>query len=347
ERKTRREASAATDSDDELTALERSRPGASSDAPARRETQRQLFLRALAFLAQFLLELGRRALRCVERAALRYVALVDRLMGRIVRGRGRRARLLAIVGLQLLALVAPLQLLRMQLGGSGSPHITGDRELSEVHIRPHILVERRDPTPAETKRRAFLRAGGDGLQTDDTSRHCENTVQGVAFVTDSMGYVCSRAQQDKSKRGCCNESDTTLPRIKQFACDECDASPPHCCAVFEHCVSCCMHPLNENLRREFLTHADPTHPVYGDASSLTVFRYCKFRCRTSSASVQHQNSYRSHRAFCYGIHRPLKVLPTVNSDGLADDWSGGGGGGSGLTLEEGAPLELDPFYVSE
>lgn len=121
ERKTRREAAAATDSDEELTALERRRPLSSADAPARRETQRQLlFLRALAFFAQLLLELGRRALRFVERAALRYIALVDRLMGRLVRGRGRRARLLAIIGLQLLALVAPLQLLRMQFGSSGA-----------------------------------------------------------------------------------------------------------------------------------------------------------------------------------------------------------------------------------
>lgn len=135
-----------------------------------------------------------------------------------------------------------------------------------------------------------------------------------------VGFVCSRSQQDKTKRGCCNESDTTLPRVKQFSCDKCDTNPPHCCEVFEHCVSCCMHPLNvrivscsvytlcslsilnfrltsvmlpqENIRREYLTHADPSHPVYGDTNTLTVFRYCKFRCRTSSASVQHQNSYR-------------------------------------------------------
>ncbi len=47
-----------------------------------------------------------------------------------------------------------------------------------------------------------------------------------------------------------------------------------------------------NLRREFLMHADASHPVYRDPSEITVFQYCKFRCRTSSASLQSQNSYR-------------------------------------------------------
>lgn len=62
------------------------------------------------------------------------------------------------------------------------------RELSEEKIRPHILVDRRETqVPQETKRRAFLRAGGDGLQTDDTVTSCENTVQGVDILTDSMG----------------------------------------------------------------------------------------------------------------------------------------------------------------
>lgn len=58
------------------------------------------------------------------------------------------------------------------------------------------------------------------------------------------GYVCARAQMDSARPGCCNETDASLPRIKQFTCDACDTNPPHCCDVYEHCVSCCMHPLN-------------------------------------------------------------------------------------------------------
>lgn len=63
---------------------------------------------------------------------------------------------------------------------------TSTRELSEEKIRPYILIDRLE-TPQETKRRAFLRAGGDGLQTDDTALNCENTVQGIDILTDSMG----------------------------------------------------------------------------------------------------------------------------------------------------------------
>lgn len=233
ERKGRREATAAAESDEELAALERRRPASetpsaspSSSSSSRRESQsrRQLFLRALAFLAQLLLELGRRALRCVERTAPRYVALGDRLLVRAARGRSR-ARRLALALLLLLALAAPLQLFRMQFGsGGGGADVAcvpllllltislskdkdadatvrecgGDdssgRGLSEARIRPHIIVDRHEasapsPVPLETKRRAFLRAGGDGLQTDDTSLSCENTVQGVAFVTDSLGVA--------------------------------------------------------------------------------------------------------------------------------------------------------------
>jgi hypothetical protein len=61
------------------------------------------------------------------------------------------------------------------------------RELNEHKIRPHIIVDRLTLDPEETKRRAFLRAGGDRLQTDDTLLRCENTVQGVHILTDSMG----------------------------------------------------------------------------------------------------------------------------------------------------------------
>lgn len=51
-----------------------------------------------------------------------------------------------------------------------------------------IMVERlKEPTP--TRRQARLRDGGDGLQVDDTKTRCDNTVQGVHLVTDSMGTL--------------------------------------------------------------------------------------------------------------------------------------------------------------
>jgi hypothetical protein len=116
-------------------------------------------------------------------------------------------------------------------------------ELTEERIRPVIIVEHiEEPTP--TRKQALLRDGGDGLRSDNVDVACANTRQGATLLTDATGHVCSRRQLDRARRGCCNETDTSLPRIKQFVCDRCDTSPPHCCDIYEHCVSCCMHPLN-------------------------------------------------------------------------------------------------------
>lgn len=75
-------------------------------------------------------------------------------------------------------------------------------------------------------------------------------------------------------------------RARSFLLDGCIAQAVT--RLTTHCVAM----LQTNTRREFLTHAEPAHPIYGDPSSLTVFQYCRARCRSSSASVQHQNSYR-------------------------------------------------------
>lgn len=42
-------------------------------------------------------------------------------------------------------------------------------------------------TPEPGRRQMFLREGGDGLKLDETKSRCENTVQGVRLLTDSMG----------------------------------------------------------------------------------------------------------------------------------------------------------------
>jgi hypothetical protein len=78
--------------------------------------------------------------------------------------------------------------------------------------------------------------------------------------------------------------------------------------------------------------------------------------------------------YCYGVHRPLKVLPTVNSDRLHEEWSVKHCCSSSLTIRSliasiffvytlrpeaaaaeaardqlvpAAQLEYDPFYRSE
>lgn len=231
----------------------------------------------------------------------------------------------------------------LAVGGGADEGVTASaEELTEERIRAHILVERAGEEE-KARRQQLLREGGDGLRADDTAARCDNTAQGPLVVTDAngappyrgdfqlaaahetAGYVCTRRQLDSARPGCCNETDASLPRVSRFTCDACDTEPPHCCDVFEHCVSCCMHPLNVrrpapawklgankpgvygcicyapdqiNTRREFLSHADPAHPVYGDPAALTVFGYCQFRCRSSSASVQHQNSYRRYVCLC-------------------------------------------------
>lgn len=49
------------------------------------------------------------------------------------------------------------------------------------------------------------------------------------------GYVCPRG--DILSSGCCNtDSSSTV----QYACETCKDN--HCCAIYEYCISCCLHP---------------------------------------------------------------------------------------------------------
>lgn len=89
----------------------------------RRESRWQLFATALKFLAQVLVELGRRALRLIERSVPRYIAFVDQLLVQTVRGGGsspagykRRLRL----ALLLLILSVPYLMYRMQRAQYGN-----------------------------------------------------------------------------------------------------------------------------------------------------------------------------------------------------------------------------------
>ncbi|KAF1323051.1 hypothetical protein FI667_g10904, partial [Globisporangium splendens] len=224
----RKEANETTD-DSELASLMRDgeRRRASHEHQRMREARESrwfLFWRALKFLSQVLLEVGRRGLRLIERSVPQYIAFVDRFLVQTIRvglHPMRRGHTLRFVLLLCVLVMIPYMMYRMQRIQYGDNvdimHVVyKTRELNEHKIRPHIIVDRLTLDPEETKRRAFLRAGGDGLQTDDTSQRCENTVQGVHILTDSMGYVCTRSQQDDGKPGCCSETDTSLPRIKQF-----------------------------------------------------------------------------------------------------------------------------------
>ncbi|DBA00318.1 TPA: hypothetical protein N0F65_001513 [Lagenidium giganteum] len=280
----------------------------------RRRRRWRIFMNAIVYASYVFVEIGRRGLRFIERNVPRYIAFVDRCLVHTIRisvHPYKRVDVLRLL-LMLCVLFTIPYIVYTTYRFQTTPNGQIIEQLREEDIHPYIMVER-SPSYEEPPLNN-LRSDGDGLREDDTDTSCQNTIQGVQFLTDSEGYICTRSQQDRHRRGCCNSSSTIPPRPKRFSCERCDTNPPHCCDNFEHCVSCCMHPLNMSIRRDFLTHADPSHPVYSNPSAMTVFEFCKFRCRTSSASVQHQNSYRSHRTYCYGIHKPLRVLASINSD---------------------------------
>lgn len=57
----------------------------------------------------------------------------------------------------------------------------------------------------------------------------------IDFLYFLQGFVCHRV--DQLGTGCCNkESETT----QKYACDTCNKHG--CCAIYEYCVSCCLHP---------------------------------------------------------------------------------------------------------
>ncbi|KAF4316908.1 hypothetical protein BBO99_00008270 [Phytophthora kernoviae] len=184
-----------------------------------RNSRWRQFVVAVMFLSQVFVELGRRGLQCLQRSVPRYVAFVDRWLVQSIRvsvyprKKMSTLRLLLALGVafSLPYIVFTIQKMRFPAGRGAK----GADDLDEEKIRSQIIVDR-DDTLMPGRRQMFLREGGDGLKVDDTKLSCANTVQGVRTLTDSMGHVCTRGQLDKVKPGCCNESDASLPRIKQF-----------------------------------------------------------------------------------------------------------------------------------
>jgi len=132
---------------------------------------------------------------------------------------------------------------------------------------------------------------------------CAQTTTGRDFVTDNAGYLCNRRASDPYTK-CC-------PRIEatRYQCSSC-VSPEgqwnslgegtqDCCATYEVCVSCCMHPSHSEMALEGFRARSLQSPLY-TASSFEVFTYCTIRCRTSSASVFHQNKYKTAVPYCFG-----------------------------------------------
>ncbi|XP_032961042.1 UPF0454 protein C12orf49 homolog isoform X2 [Rhinolophus ferrumequinum] len=110
-------------------------------------------------------------------------------------------------------------------------------------------------------------------------------------------YVCER--KDLLVNGCCN---VNVPGTKQYCCDGCLSNG--CCSAYEHCVSCCLQPNKQLLLERFLNRA----AVAFQNLFMAVedhFELCLAKCRTSSQSVQHENTYRDPIAkYCYGDSPP-------------------------------------------
>ncbi|XP_055526706.1 SREBP regulating gene protein isoform X2 [Wyeomyia smithii] len=142
----------------------------------------------------------------------------------------------------------------------------------------------------------------DRNRSNDLSVSCRNSIQGKALIVDDRGYVCMRSELLWT--GCCN---VEVESSKLFYCDTCQNS--NCCAIYEHCVSCCMHPSKKSLLERVLSKATGRQiAVYSTVNDQ--YELCLTKCRTNSHSVQNENKYRDPKLkHCYGETEEQLVIP--------------------------------------
>lgn len=140
------------------------------------------------------------------------------------------------------------------------------------------------------------------IDLENTANHtfkksCRNSIQGKELIVDERGFVCKRAAL--SSNGCCvRGADGT----RRFVCDSCQMNG--CCSMYEFCVSCCLQPQKRSVVRKSFVHASRTFR-YLFSTVKDIFDVCLAKCRTSSQSVQHENTYRNpNTKFCYGDDLP-------------------------------------------
>ena len=128
--------------------------------------------------------------------------------------------------------------------------------------------------------------------TNTTSRKCENYHQGPQYLlVDDLGNICYINKV--SKNGCCDAKFDT----KSYFCDTCNQDG--CCAEYEHCVSCCLHPKNErNLRNIMKNPVKCMQHIIKKVKNQ--FELCLAKCRTSSDSVIYQKIYKNSKyKYCF------------------------------------------------
>uniref|UniRef100_A0A0B6Y970 SREBP regulating gene protein n=1 Tax=Arion vulgaris TaxID=1028688 RepID=A0A0B6Y970_9EUPU len=136
-------------------------------------------------------------------------------------------------------------------------------------------------------------------ESNDTDTvKCRNSRQGRWLIVDQKGYVCRR--EHVRSNNCCNPKH---PLTKYQSCDTCLHNG--CCSVYEYCVSCCLQPKSQNVLSQILKEnlEAPYNLFLSEVEN--IFDLCLSKCRTSSLSVQHENSYRdSNVKYCYGDKPP-------------------------------------------
>lgn len=126
-----------------------------------------------------------------------------------------------------------------------------------------------------------------------TTRVCPSPEVYLTFT----GMVCHRKDLNPAT-GCCDNG--TKPACNVVDGHEC-TSEYACCTLFETCVSCCL-TVNWDLtpERQIEELRQVSGLAFRYAKPANLFDFCLLRCRTSSASVVHQNTFRSKWKYCYG-----------------------------------------------
>ncbi|KAL0883243.1 hypothetical protein ABMA27_016667 [Loxostege sticticalis] len=131
---------------------------------------------------------------------------------------------------------------------------------------------------------------------------CRNSVQGRLLLVDDRGYVCHR--NDLMRNGCC---DPLADFSRRYSCESCKDN--NCCVIYEYCVSCCLDPSKRDLLELVLSKLSAEENVL--FRTLTDdYELCLTKCRTSSHSVLHENSYKdpTHK-HCFGHELPRSRTP--------------------------------------
>lgn len=90
--------------------------------------------------------------------------------------------------------------------------------------------------------------------------------------------------------------------VCSYSCETCSETF-QCCTTYERCVSCCLgQKYNINILKK--GRAVTEGQVFQFVEVADIFDYCSLRCRTSSSSVVHQNTFRSDLKHCYGQTEP-------------------------------------------